>query len=116
MLLVKAKAKNDAWQLFEAHEDLRYLNKFNLIEIPVFKNTNGYYEFDIGQVPEEQLPPAEVTHFTCLNDPNNERVEREKGLFRWATWRDGWGETHRVVTDGAIFICNSNGDTIDCLK
>lgn len=116
MLLVKALAENDAWEVFEAHKHLRYLGNRYFIEIPIFVNDNAYLEHDIGRVTTDQLPPADITHFTCLMNPNDQDVETTKGLFHWVTWRDQFDETHRLVTDGPVYICNERGDTIESLR
>lgn len=112
MMLVKAHS-NDwtegpaCWELYEAHSDLRYLSRDQVIDVPV-----GDYDFS----EDTRFPYSNITHVTTLHKTDAVGNKQPNYHLRWVLWRDADGQLHKLITDAPVYILNDRGDTIEALR
>lgn len=104
MLLIKAHhPADDSFEFFEAAGDLLFLDGGATVAISAG---------DDNSLSDHRFPQAAWTHvvFTEPGEPGQSRY------VRWIRWRDVGGDSHRLITDAAVYICNDRGDTIEALR
>lgn len=113
MMLIKAHDGEGNWHLYEAHWDLTFSGPSVLVEVPVRDDGKNGPEADLGyDANDGRLPAAEYTH--ALVGPI--RDGSTFTLVRWVRWLDEYDESHRLVTSHEVFVCNSEGQTVEALR
>lgn len=111
MMLIKAHRGDGVYDLYEA-DRVSFLTQGCAIEIPA-----GHHPFS----EDERFPSGwEFCHVVYPDDqvlrpdgPDSEAIR----LVRWVQWfHPTREECHLLVTDGAVYICNEQGDTIEALR
>lgn len=112
MMIVKAHDGNGNWHLFEAHWDLTFSGPSVMVEVPVDYGEQGPEANLDPKSSGGHLPYAEYTHVTHIK-----LVEGDTSTFvRWVKWLDEDDESHRLITQHEVFICNSEGQTVEALR
>lgn len=116
-MIVKAYQGDGRWQLWSA-TDLEFLGQPTMIEVP--DGDHAYSE-------DDRFPKGwEYLHHLRTQDPYEEGesgdsehpgTTRRFRFERWVKWTDpADGERHILVTDGPVYICNDDGQTIEALR
>lgn len=113
MMLVKAHDGDGNWSLYEAHWDLTFSGPKVLVEIPVDYDEAGRPEANTDpKACGERIPYAEYSHVTPIKIIEGDTIT----LVRWVRWLDENDESHRLITQHEVFICNADGQTVEALR
>lgn len=112
MMLVKAHDGEGNWHLFEAHWDLAFSGPKVLVEVPLDYGEQGPEANLSPEACGGNLPYAEYTH--ALVGPYADGSTMT--LVRWVRWLDADNESHRLITQHEVYICNTDGQTVEALR
>lgn len=113
-MIVKAHLGDGHWGLWEAEFDLTFLGHNCFIDVPVVHEENT--DHDYWSDDRFPLPGPEGlihVHYTQSRDDGD--PPKDMHLMRWVRWYTA-GQTHLLITDGPVYICNDRGDTIEALR
>lgn len=115
MMLVKTYPGDGVVELYEAHDDVRFLGAGCKVEAPV-----GDAHWSAND--DDLFPSADVVHAAfgkgaqAAHTVGVEGDERRAVLVGWCFWRDPDGTSHLLVFDGRTFLMNEDGQTVEVLE
>lgn len=115
MMLVKTYPGDGVVELYEAYDDIRYLDASCRTEAPV--GDTSWSDADRALYPE-----AHIVHDAYgrgaqarMTVGEIEGAERQIVLAGWCQWRDRDGRLHLLIHDGRTFLMNADGETVEVL-
>lgn len=113
-MIIKAHLGDGVWGMWEAEFDVTFLGHHCFIDVPV--GDHDYWSDERFPLPgPEGL--IHVHHTEASDDRGLDGGDSPKvgHVMRWVRWRTE-GQTHLLITDGPVYICNDQGDTIEALR